>query len=199
MNEALLGSIAATGLTVAFLHAALPTHWLPFVLAGRRQGWARDKTLAIAALAGSGHVLFTIVLGAMIAWFGIAMDSWIGNVFPYIAAGILIAFGVYYLVSGSDDHHHFVGHAHHHGHHRSHDHDHRTITIMTTRTKPTVTFTRPRSATATSNTTSRRRNSATERLSPVCWRPLRSRRAKASCRCSWPARNSAGRGSWCCA
>ena len=46
---------------------------------------ARNKTLAIAALAGSGHVLFTIVLGAMIAWFGIAMDSWIGNVFPYIA------------------------------------------------------------------------------------------------------------------
>ena len=129
MHEALLGSIAATGLTVAFLHAALPTHWLPFVLAGRRQGWARNKTLAIAALAGSGHVLFTIVLGAMIAWFGIAMDSWIGNVFPYIAAGILIAFGAYYLVSGSDDHHHFVGHAHHHGHHHSHahephDHDH---------------------------------------------------------------------------
>ena len=123
MNEALLGSIAATGLTVAFLHAALPTHWLPFVLAGRRQNWTRNKTLAIAALAGSGHVLFTIVLGAAIAWFGIAMDSWIGNVFPYIAGGILIAFGAYYLVSGSDDHHHF-GHAHHHGHHHSHDHDH---------------------------------------------------------------------------
>ena len=63
------------------------------------------------------------MLGVAIAWFGIAMDSWIGNVFPYIAGGILIAFGAYYLVSGSDDHHHF-GHAHHHGHHHSHDHDH---------------------------------------------------------------------------
>jgi len=124
MNEALLGSIAATGLTVAFLHAALPTHWLPFVLAGRRQGWARNKTLAIAALAGSGHVLFTIVLGAAIAWFGIAMDSWIGNVFPYIAGGILIAFGIYYLISGPDDHHHHFGHAHHHHHSHDHDHDH---------------------------------------------------------------------------
>ncbi len=115
MNEALLGSIAATGLTVALLHAALPTHWLPFVLAGRRQNWTHKKTLAITALAGSGHVLFTIALGAAIAWFGIAMDSWIGNVFPYIAGGILIAFGVHYLMSGSDDHHHF-GHAHHHAH-----------------------------------------------------------------------------------
>jgi ABC-type nickel/cobalt efflux system permease component RcnA len=123
MDDALLGSIAATGLTVAFLHAALPTHWLPFVLAGRRQGWRRNKTLAIAALAGSGHVLFTIVLGAAIAWFGIAMDLWIGNVFPYIAGGILIAFGVYYLVSGADDHHHF-GHAHHHAAHDHAVHDH---------------------------------------------------------------------------
>ncbi len=133
MNDALLGSIAVTGLTVAFLHAALPTHWLPFVLAGRRQNWARKKTVAIAALAGSGHVLFTIAIGAAIAWFGIAMDSWIGNVFPYIAGGILIAFGAHYLISGSDDHHHHFGaHAHHHsahGHDHTHehgaDHDHR--------------------------------------------------------------------------
>ena len=122
MNEALLGSIAATGLTVALLHAALPTHWLPFVLAGRRQKWTHKKTLAITALAGSGHVLFTIAIGAAIAWFGIAMDSWIGGVFPYIAGGILIAFGIHYLMSGSDDHRHF-GHAHHHSHeHHSHEH-----------------------------------------------------------------------------
>jgi nickel/cobalt transporter (NicO) family protein len=128
MNDALLGSIAATGLTVALLHAALPTHWLPFVLAGRRQNWTHQKTLAITALAGSGHVLFTIALGAAIAWFGIAMDSWIGGVFPYIAGGILIAFGIHYLLSGSDDHRHF-GHSHHHAHdhpheHHAHDHDH---------------------------------------------------------------------------
>ncbi len=126
MNEALLGSIAATGLTVALLHAALPTHWLPFVLAGRRQNWTHRKTLAITALAGSGHVLFTIAIGAAIAWFGIAMDSWIGGVFPYIAGGILIAFGIHYLLSGSDDHRHF-GHAHHHEHdlsHEQHSHEH---------------------------------------------------------------------------
>ncbi|HTK97058.1 MAG TPA: hypothetical protein VL379_03450 [Pseudomonadales bacterium] len=128
MNDALLGSIAATGLTVALLHAALPTHWLPFVLAGRRQNWARGKTLAIAALAGSGHVLFTIAIGAAIAGFGIAMDTWIGNVFPYIAGLILIAFGAHYLITGSDDHHHHFGaHGHHHsahGHDHHHDRDH---------------------------------------------------------------------------
>ncbi len=50
MNDPLFGSIVVTGLTVSFLHSALPTHWLPFVLAGRRQGWRRNKTLTITAL-----------------------------------------------------------------------------------------------------------------------------------------------------
>jgi len=32
-------ALAATGLSVAFIHAAIPTHWLPFVVVARAQGW----------------------------------------------------------------------------------------------------------------------------------------------------------------
>jgi nickel/cobalt exporter len=125
MNDPLFGSIVLTGLTVSFLHSALPTHWLPFVLAGRRQRWSRNKTLGIAALAGSGHVLFTIALGVAVAWFGIALDRWTGGVFPFIAAGILIGFGVYFLTRQGHGHTHFGGHSHDHGHPHDHaDHDH---------------------------------------------------------------------------
>jgi nickel/cobalt transporter (NicO) family protein len=124
MSDPLFGSIVLTGLTVSFLHSALPTHWLPFVLAGRRQRWSNEKTLGIAALAGSGHVLFTIVLGIAIAWFGIALDRWTGGVFPFIAAGILIGFGVYFLSREGHGHTHFGGHSDHHDHDHSHDHDH---------------------------------------------------------------------------
>lgn len=122
MNDPLFGSIVATGLTVAFLHAALPTHWLPFVLAGRRQRWSHNKTLAIAALAGTGHVVFTIALGIAIAWFGITLDRLTGGVFPYVASAILIAFGLYCLTRSELGHDHFHGHSHHHGHDHAHDH-----------------------------------------------------------------------------
>ena len=44
MNSAVLTTIAATGFTVAFFHAAIPTHWLPFVLVSRARGWSRGKT-----------------------------------------------------------------------------------------------------------------------------------------------------------
>ncbi len=126
MNDPLFGSIALAGLAVAFLHASLPTHWLPFVLAGRRQAWSHNKTLAITALAGSGHVLMTIALGIALAWFGIALDRLTGGVFPFIAAGILICVGLYFVSRGDHGHDHFRGHTHDHHDHHHHDHDHAT-------------------------------------------------------------------------
>ena len=69
MNETVLTTIAFTGFTVAFFHAAIPTHWLPFVAAGRAQRWTHSKTLLITALAGTGHVLATAVLGLILTNF----------------------------------------------------------------------------------------------------------------------------------
>ncbi len=48
---------------LSLLHAALPNHWLPFVLVGRVLKWPRRKTLSLLALAGGGHVLATSALG----------------------------------------------------------------------------------------------------------------------------------------
>src|SRR5204862_2136688 len=69
-------------------------------------------------LAGTGHVLFTALLGVLIAWFGIALHERIGNWFPWIAGGVLIVFGLFYLyrqVSGTGHKHShiFGGHSHH--------------------------------------------------------------------------------------
>ncbi len=52
MSQSFLPAIAATGFTVAFCHAAIPTHWLPFVLTARVQKWNKSKTLLITMLAG---------------------------------------------------------------------------------------------------------------------------------------------------
>lgn len=58
MNAAVLPSIMATGFGVTFSHAAIPTHWLPFVLAERGQRCSHGKTLAVTAyLVGAGHGL----------------------------------------------------------------------------------------------------------------------------------------------
>jgi hypothetical protein len=127
MNSAAFTTIATTGFTVAFLHAAIPTHWLPFVLASRAQKWNRAKTLVIAAGAGAGHVLFTTILGVGIVWLGIGISKKVGDSFPPIAGGALILFGLFYLArqicGGGHGHHHFFG-GHSHAHHE-HSHEHR--------------------------------------------------------------------------
>src|SRR6476469_2903325 len=133
MNQAIFTTIAITGFTVAFLHAAIPTHWLPFVMTARVQKWSRAKTLMVTALAGTGHVLFTAILGVLVAWFGIALNEKIGGWFPWIAGGALILFGLYYVIQQTrgkghghshafGDHSH-VAPAHSHGAH-THIHSH---------------------------------------------------------------------------
>lgn len=133
MNQALFTTIAITGFTVAFLHAAIPTHWLPFVLAARVQKWSRAKTLFVTALAGGGHVLFTAVLGLLVAWFGIALNNNYAGWFPWIAGGALAAFGLYYVVQqlrgkGHGHSHDSGDHSHgQHGHHHEHEHQNEEI------------------------------------------------------------------------
>jgi len=128
MNQPLIFSIVAAGFTVAFFHTAIPTHWLPFALTGRAQGWSHAKTLTITGFAALGHTAFTTFLGVLVALLGMTVDRWTGQIFPWIAGGVLFIFGAFFLVRQATGrgHVHFL-HGHDHGHehdHGPHDHTH---------------------------------------------------------------------------
>ncbi len=122
MNNSVLTTIAITGFGIAFFHAAIPTHWLPFVLTARAQRWNRSKTLIITAMAATGHACFTATLGLIVAWLGIALSDRIGALFPWIAGGALISFGLFYIIRQLTGRPHTHLHLGHEGH--SHDHAH---------------------------------------------------------------------------
>jgi putative Mn2+ efflux pump MntP len=129
MNDSVLTTFAITGFGIAFFHAAIPTHWLPFVLTARLQRWSRAKTLFITAIAATGHATFTALLGFGVAWLGIALSARIGDWFPRIAGGILIVFGLFYVVrhllGRPHTHLHFgLSHSHSDDHLSSHPHTH---------------------------------------------------------------------------
>ena len=98
MDQAVFGTVAAGGFVAALLHAALPTHWLPFVLVGRAQGWSGRKTLAVTALAGSGHIVATVLLAVVLMGAGLALEASVGPVLSRIAGAVLIGFGLVYLL-----------------------------------------------------------------------------------------------------
>jgi len=128
MNSTLLTTIALTGFTVAFFHAAIPTHWLPFVLVSRTKQWSRAKTIGVALFAGLGHVALTTVLGLLIAWFGFQLDEEIGHAFGPVAGGILILIGAYFLWRQARGagicHHAMPGSEHHADEHCGDEHEH---------------------------------------------------------------------------
>ena len=63
LQQPVLLSVLGVGFATAFLHAALPTHWLPFVLVGRGQRWTLTQVLTTVAIAGSAHIITTAVVG----------------------------------------------------------------------------------------------------------------------------------------
>jgi len=104
VNTTFFASVAATGFVVAFLHAALPTHWLPFVLVGRAQKWTTGRTLGVTLLAGLGHVGLTIVLGLAVVAAGLVAQPHLGDSFHWVVGGLMAALGVFYLVKGRHKH-----------------------------------------------------------------------------------------------
>ncbi|RZJ79610.1 MAG: hypothetical protein EON88_32825 [Brevundimonas sp.] len=92
-----LASLLAAGFAAAFLHAALPTHWLPFVLVSRAQKWSAARMLAAVAAAGAAHVATTAVVGGLLVAAGLALDPLLGGVLPYLSGLLLLGFGAFYL------------------------------------------------------------------------------------------------------
>ena len=58
MNDSVLTTIAITGFGIAFFHAAIPTHWLPFVLACAGATLESLEDARDHRARGTGHVLF---------------------------------------------------------------------------------------------------------------------------------------------
>ena len=97
LTQASLLSLVGGGFLAALLHAALPTHWLPFVAVGRAQGWSSAVTLAVAALAGTAHIFSTAVVGSILTVAG-ELAPWLTHAMPYVAAAVLAGFALWYLL-----------------------------------------------------------------------------------------------------
>ena len=79
-----------------------PDHYLPFIVMARARKWSLLKTTWITVLCGVGHVLSSIILGIIGIALGISINK-LGAIESFrggIAAWLLIAFGVGYLVWG---------------------------------------------------------------------------------------------------
>ena len=97
LQQSMALSVLGAGFATAFLHAALPTHWLPFVLVGRGQRWSLSQVLGAVTAAGLAHIATTALAGGLIVAAGLAMDQWMAGLLPNLSAALLFLFGAFYL------------------------------------------------------------------------------------------------------
>lgn len=136
MNEPQI--LLVTAASIAFLHTILgPDHYVVFTVMGKARGWSLSKTLRVTAFCGLGHVLSSVLIGAVGLVLGAqllsltAIEGLRGNV----AGWALLAFGLMYFAWGlrkagrAHTHSHVhahedVVHDHEHNHHEEHLHVH---------------------------------------------------------------------------
>jgi len=142
-------ALVITAASIGFLHTVLgPDHYLPFIMMSWARKWSRFKTIVITFLCGLGHIASSVVLGLIGVSMGLAVKKleFIESARGNLAAWLLIAFGLAYLVWGlrrayrnqphihthihpvpsstSGVHTDETGHTHPHDHHLEHSHIH---------------------------------------------------------------------------
>ncbi len=113
-------------ISIAFLYTLAPDHWVPFTMIGQAQKWSDKKLLVITFISGIGHVLSSIILGAIGIAAGIGLSR-LGETESnraQIAGLLIIGFGIAYAVWGLKR----LKEGHHHSHILDH---HKATTIWT--------------------------------------------------------------------
>ena len=131
--------LAITAASIGLIHTLIgPDHYLPFIVLAKARNWSVLRTTVIVFFCGLGHVASSVILGLVGISLGLALgklkltESYRGE----IAAWLLTAFGLVYLVWGlrrafcNRPHTHIhahtpdLAHSHEHGHEKEHIHPH---------------------------------------------------------------------------
>lgn len=98
-----LYALALTAITISFFHTASgPDHYLPFIVLSKSRKWSVSKTVFLTIVCGLGHVLSSVVLGAIGVFLGWQLNkiTWLQDVRGNVSSWALFGFGIIYLIYG---------------------------------------------------------------------------------------------------
>jgi nickel/cobalt transporter (NicO) family protein len=84
-------------LVMSVLHALIPNHWLPVLAISKKENWTLNQTTFVTLASGLAHALSTVLIGVAIAVLGVKLSSMVENFTRYVAPGVLITIGLFYI------------------------------------------------------------------------------------------------------
>ena len=93
MNQIILGSIA-----LSFIHALIPSHWLPFITIGKSLGWSKKQTLNTTFLAGASHTISTTIFGLLVSFAGFQLSEKQNVIAAKVVPLFLLILGLWFLM-----------------------------------------------------------------------------------------------------
>lgn len=109
---------------VGVFHTIVPDHWVPISVLARTQRWSSAQTARAAALAGVGHTVSTLIIGACVWGAGVVFAQRFGHVVSLVSSAALVVFGLWIAIGAWRELHEGDHHHHHEGEHHHHHHDH---------------------------------------------------------------------------
>jgi sulfite exporter TauE/SafE len=95
--------LIGSALSLGFIHTLIgPDHYLPFIVIGKARKWSTGRTIGVTFLCGLGHVLSSVIIGAVgiLAGSAIGKLEFIEGIRGDIASYTLIGFGLIYGIWG---------------------------------------------------------------------------------------------------
>ncbi len=105
-----MGTLLAGSALLSIFHALIPSHWLPVLAIGRQEGWPSRRILWVTLLAGTAHVLSTVLVGVVLAAVGGAVAGRAQVFSAWIGPAMLVSLGLFYIYR-----HYYHHHFHLHG------------------------------------------------------------------------------------
>ncbi len=126
-------ALLVTAVSIGSVHTLFgPDHYIPFVALARSREWSLKRTWIVTAICGAGHVLSSVVLGALGIAFGWAvgsmvdLEAWRGSVAGWLLLGFGLAYTAWGVRRGIRNRPHSHLHLHADGSMHSHRHVHVT-------------------------------------------------------------------------
>ena len=104
-------TLITAALVLSILHGVIPNHWLPVLAISKKEKWDLSETTRVTILAGLAHAASTVLIGVLLALLGAKLAVVVESFTAFIAPGLLVALGIFYIYQHSR-HHHFHMHGH---------------------------------------------------------------------------------------